>query len=144
MGSHIIGGHVFTFFVGCDLDGGFDTAAPVTFTVKEMEGQTKETYEFFDESEILYITITPSGMVTDFRYVSIGFNDNGDLIVDKILYTIPQFSDGETFAVGWQSSRIPQRGISYIDGGQRKYFYLSENSIYGSIIDLVEFTPTVR
>jgi uncharacterized protein (TIGR02145 family) len=42
MGTHIIGGHVFTSFVGCDLEGGFDTAAteadtadtPNTFTDK--------------------------------------------------------------------------------------------------------------
>jgi hypothetical protein len=138
MGSHIIGGHVFTFFVGCDLDGGFDTAAPVTFTVGEVEGETEQTYTFFDKSERLYITITPSGMVTDFRYVSIGFNDNGNPIVDKTLYTIPQFSDGEILALGWQSSRIPNRGISYMDGGQRKYFYLREDGMDGSV-GLVEF-----
>jgi hypothetical protein len=48
MGKHILGGHVFTFFVGCYLDSGFTDAA--TFTVEEATERTRQGgYIFEDE-----------------------------------------------------------------------------------------------
>jgi hypothetical protein len=141
MGKHILGGYVWTSFVGCDLDRGFDTAAPVTFTVEEATERTYQGgYVFEDEGVGTYIALTPSGMVTDFRYVSIGFYGDG-LFEEKTLFERPYIAGGQSFNIAWQSSLIPNRGISYMDGGQRKYFYLQEDGMDGSI-HLVEFTPT--
>jgi hypothetical protein len=142
MGKHEVGGYNPTSFVGCDLDRGF-AAAPVTFTVKELSGKDEVAYSFFDVGEMLNIAITPSAPVTDFRYISIGFNDDGKLYADRTLYERPRSDGGEIFGVFWQPSSIPQRGVSYMDGGQRKYLYLQENGIDGSI-GLVEFTPALR
>ena len=139
MGKHIIGGYVWASFVGCDLNSGFDTAAPVTFTVKEAtEEKSGSSIYFFHDEDGDYYGITCSGTASGFWYISIGFNDDAKLIVEKTLYTIPQFSEDETFTFRWQSSLIPNRGISYMDGGQRKYFYLREDGMDGSV-GLVEF-----
>ena len=136
MGKHILGGYVFTSFVGIDLDSGF--TAVVTFTVEEATERTHQGgYIFEDEGAGAYIALTPSGMVTDFRYVSIGFHGDG-LFEEQTLFERPYIVGGQSFNVSWQASNIPQRGISYMDGGQRKYFYLVEDGMDGSI-NLVEF-----
>ena len=134
-----MGAYTDASFVGCDLDGGFTDV--VTFTVEEATERTHQGgYIFEDEGVGAYIALTPSGNVTDFRYVSIGFYGDG-LFEEQTLFERPYIAGGQSFNVAWQASNIPQRGISYMDGGQRKFFYLQEDGMDGSI-HLVEFTPT--
>ncbi len=78
--------------------------------------------------------------VTNFRYFSIfptdTWADDGALAVDKVLYTLDEFTPDMTFVADVVSADVfPIRGISFVDAnGNTQYYSLHFSAYDGSIV----------
>jgi len=97
----------------------------------------------FDEEGYQRIVFTTSAVVTDFRFIEVGYNSDGPTIEffeSSVLYSIDELLPEKPLVVTWMEwGLIPHRGISYIDeNSTRKFFSINLSGYDGSLL-LVEF-----
>ncbi|MDR3013476.1 MAG: fibrobacter succinogenes major paralogous domain-containing protein [Chitinispirillales bacterium] len=118
----------------------------VTFSTDPFAGR----FDYVDtESEGKYnrFIFTTDVAVKGFHYIEIGHNDDPFYLrVERALYQRSEFLPGHPVVVSASVlSRIPQRGISYLDeNNTRRYFFLGENTDeYGNVdgVSLSVFHP---
>jgi len=79
----------------------------------------------------------------DFWYIEIShYEDPFFLNIESVLYRGDLLPDLPLVVTLTEISRIPQRGISYIDeNNTRKYFYIAEDGMDNNVYHLSEFHP---
>ncbi|MDR0502179.1 MAG: hypothetical protein LBH16_02540 [Treponema sp.] len=89
------------------------------------------------------IAITSDITIKDFSFIVVDYDYEADSwIVERTLFTIPELKSSE-YGEAFQANTtvgggMPSRGITFIDGNTRRYFYIGESDVDGSL-SLTEF-----
>ncbi|MCL2764935.1 MAG: hypothetical protein FWD40_06610 [Treponema sp.] len=101
--------------------------------------------EFIDNNTGAYekLVFTANNAVKDFWYIEIGHNDEPFFLTfESVLYSCELLPELPFVVTLTELSRIPQRGISYIDeNNSRRFFYISEDGMVNNVYHLSGFQP---
>jgi len=104
----------------------------------------RKVHEFEDKGNLGNgIVITSDITIKDFSFIVVDYDYEADSWkVERTLFTIPELKSsehGEAFQANTNvGGGMPSRGISFIDGNTRRYFYIGESGFDGSL-SLTEF-----
>ncbi|MCL2182828.1 MAG: hypothetical protein FWB85_05090 [Chitinispirillia bacterium] len=104
----------------------------------------RKVHEFEDKGNLGDgITITSDITIKDFSFIAVDYDYEADSwIVERTLFTIPELKSSEHSEAFQANTNVgdgkPSRGITFIDGNTRRYFYISESGVDGSL-SLTEF-----
>ena len=117
----------------------------VTIASNNILSQYTKHKEFIDNenSDSKQVIFTANVTAKGFWFIEIGHNEEPfNLLLESVLYYDTLFPDVPIVILMSEFSRIPQRGISYIDENlYRRYFYISEDGVQDGIYNLSEFNP---
>ena len=104
----------------------------------------RKVHEFEDKDNLGNgIVITSDITIKDFSFIAVDYDYEADSwIVERTLFTIPELKSSEHSEAFQANTNVgdgkPSRGITFIDGNTRRYFYISESGVDGSL-SLTEF-----
>jgi len=104
----------------------------------------RKIHEFEDEGNLGDgIAITSDITLNDFSFIAVDYDYEADSwIVERTLFSIPELKSSEHMEAFQANTNvgdgIPSRGISFTDGNRKRYFYISESGVDGSL-SLTEF-----
>ena len=96
-----------------------------------------------DQGGAIKLVFTTNTTIQDFWFIEIGHNEEPFyLTLENVLYKDTLSSEIPIAITMTELSRIPQRGISYIDeNDNRRFFYISEDGAENGVFNLSEFNP---